>query len=125
MSNFFSAHRGLTLRYRGAGWLGLAGLVLAGGTTSAPVLASCPPQLTAVSPWSDREAGLRTQEQLSETCLKRLVRQCDADAESGFLDGGTAATCSLRYEALLHQGFRGDFHSFLRWWRSAPPVASR
>lgn len=124
MSNFFSPIRSLALRCQGAGWLGLAGLVMAGGTTP-PALAACPPQLPAVSPWSDREAALRPQEPLSDSCLKRLVRQCDAEADAGFLDGGTAATCSIRYEALLRQGFRGDFHSFLQWWRSAPPVASK
>ncbi len=125
MSNFFFPIRSITVRCRGAGWLGLAGLALAGGAAPLPALASCPAQLPAVTPWSDREAGLHAQEQLSDTCLKRLVRECDADAEAGFLDGGSAATCSVRYEALLRQGFQGDFHSFLRWWRSAPPVASK
>lgn len=110
---------------RGVARLGVAILALASSVGSATARAVCPQELPAVTAWSDREASLRTQEHLPEACLKRLVRQCDADAESGFLDGSSAATCSLRYEALLRQGFRGDFNSFLRWWQTAPPIASQ
>ena len=74
---------------------------------------------------ADREDSLRAQKHLPDACLKSLVRQCDVDAESGFLDGARAATCSLRYEALLQHGFQGDFRSFLRSWQNAPRVAAQ
>lgn len=106
---------------RWGGWL----LALAAGASSAPTWAQCPLLPPAVHPWADREASIRQQEQLPDACLKSLVRQCDADAEAGFLDAGNAAICSVRYEALLRHGFRGDFPSLLRWWQSAPPVASQ
>ncbi len=125
MSNFFCSPRRRLVPGRGAAWLGFPWMVMAASASPLPVQAGCPQQLPAVNAWSDREDSLRTQQQLPETCLKRLVRQCDADADAGFLDGGSAATCSLRYEALLRRGFHGDFSAFLRWWQSAPPVASQ
>ncbi len=101
-------------------------LVIAlGGGASSHVQAQspCPQEPAPVSLWSDREASIRQQEQMPDACLKSLVRQCDADAEAGFLDAGSAAICSVRYEALLRHGFRGDFPALLRWWLSGPPVA--
>jgi hypothetical protein len=86
---------------------------------------ACAAGLPAVGWLSDREAGVQTQTQLPETCLKSLVRQCEVEAEAGFLDGGSAATCSLRYEALLRQSFRGDFHALLRWWQNTPGLSSQ
>ncbi|MEY4713199.1 MAG: hypothetical protein RIS88_2649 [Pseudomonadota bacterium] len=125
MSNLPLSAPGGARGSRGVVCLGIAILALATSAGSATARAACPQELPAVTVWSDREASLRTQEQLSDACLKRLVRQCDADAEAGFLDGSSAATCSVRYEALLRQGFRGDFNAFLRWWQTAPPIASQ
>ena len=95
---------------------------LAGSQSTPP---ACAAGLPAVGWLSDREAGIQAQTQLSETCLKSLVRQCEIEAEAGFLDGGSAAVCSVRYEALLRQGFRGDFHALLRWWQDTPGLASQ
>jgi hypothetical protein len=86
---------------------------------------TCPAAIPAVGWLSDRETSIRSHRELSEVCLKNLVRQCEVEAEAGFLDVGSAATCSLRYEALLRLGFRGDFDAFLRWWHDAPRVASQ
>lgn len=126
MSNFLMSWRRAAARCRGGFWFGLPWwMALAASASPPPSQAACLAQPPAIAPWSEREAGVQAHEQLSDTCLKRLVRQCDAEAEAGFLDGSSAATCSLRYEALLRQGFRGDFNSFLRWWQAAPPIASQ
>ena len=98
-------------------------LLSAGAAWAAPAGAACPASLPVVSLWSDREASIRVQEQLPEACLKSLVRQCDAEAEAGFMDGSSAAACSLRYEALLRYGFRGNFLDLLRWWQASARVA--
>ena len=111
--------RGVAAR---AGALCIALLPALAWSQSEPL--ACAAGLPAVGGLSDREAGIQAQTQLSETCLKSLVRQCEIEAETGFLDGGSAATCSLRYEALLRQSFRGDFHSLLRWWQNTPGLAS-
>ncbi len=100
-------------------------LLLAGAASPLPASAQCPEASAPVPWWSDREASIRLQEQLPDACLKRLVRQCDTDAEAGLMDAGNAAVCSVRYEALLRHGFRGDFPALLRWWRSGTPVASQ
>lgn len=99
-------------------------IAMAGGASSASAQSQCPPGPAPSTLWSDREASIRQQEQVPDACLKSLVRQCDADAEAGFLDAGSAALCSVRYEALLRHGFRGDFPALLRWWLSGPPVAA-
>lgn len=70
-----------------------------------------------VSPWSGREAAIASQGALPPTCLQALVRECADAAQENFLDGGTAAACSVRYEALLRHGFGGDFEALLAWWR--------
>lgn len=82
----------------------------------------CPSLPTAASqgPGSHREASIDWHGQLPEACLKSLVHECADAADSQFLDGGSAAVCSIRYEALLRHGFDGDFDSLLRWWRSSP-----
>lgn len=33
------------------------------------------------------------------------------------LDLGSAAICSIGYEALLKRGFNGDFQALIGWWR--------
>ena len=98
---------------------------LAPAAWSQPETAGCPRALPEAGFLADREDSLRAQKHLPDACLKSLVRQCDVDAESGFLDGARAAACSLRYEALLQHGFQGDFRSFLRWWQNAPRVAAQ
>ncbi|MEY2619181.1 MAG: hypothetical protein RL522_2183 [Pseudomonadota bacterium] len=125
MSNLPLSSRGLAARLGRVACLGFPLLVLAGDAAMAQTPVACPQELPATTAWSDREASLSAQTHLSDACLKQLVRQCDVEADAGFLDGASAAACSLRYEALLREGFRGDFNSFLRWWQSEPPVASQ
>lgn len=133
MNPLFQSHRraSQTVRQtarRSRRWLrhGLSLIAMGcGAAWSQPAAARCPDTLPAGTSWLDREASIRVQEQLPEACLKSLVRQCDADAEAGFMDGGSAATCSVRYEALLRYGFRGNFQELLRWWQTSASLASK
>ncbi len=120
LRDFFPKGLGFVARWvYGAIWWITAGLAAA-----APAAwARCPEGISSPTLWSDRETSIRLQQQLPEACLKSLVRQCDAQAESGLLDGNTAASCSFRYEALLRQEFRGDFGLFLRWWQATSQLA--
>ena len=79
--------------------------------------AACPASTPADSPWHDRAGSLRRHGQLPPACLRALVRQCGREADQQFLDASRAALCSVRYEALLHHGFGGDFHALVAWWR--------
>ncbi len=116
--------RGHRLLATACAWGGLMALV-PGSAWAQAEPHPCPSQIPEAGFLTDREGSIRAQKQLPQACLKSLVRQCDVDAESGFLDGASAATCSLRYEALLRHGFQGDFQSFLRWWQNAPRVAAQ
>jgi len=49
--------------------------------------------------------------------LKAAYLQCNRLAETTLLDFGTAATCSMVYEALKERVFGGDFQRLLRWSR--------
>lgn len=69
------------------------------------------------APWANREASLQAHGRLPPACLQALVRQCLQASEARFLDGGSAALCSVRYEALLRHGFEGDFEALMAWWR--------
>jgi hypothetical protein len=75
-----------------------------------------------VHPSLDWRAASSAFEQLPEACLKALFMACDEDANRRILDPGSAAICSIGYEALLKRGFGGDFHALLGWWRSQHPV---
>lgn len=106
-----------------AQWMGSA--VLAGTFMLAlPVWAngndaSCPlPAFPANAP-VDRSAALAAYEALPHDCLKQVFVACASEANAGLLDLGRAMVCSLGYEALLRQGFSGDFHALLAWWRSS------
>jgi hypothetical protein len=68
-------------------------------------------------PLVDRGAALLSFEQLPEGCLKALFIECAEDAGVRILDLGSAAICSVGYEALLKRGFGGDFHALVGWWR--------
>ena len=54
---------------------------------------------------------------MPERCLKALFKECGDAAGRQMLDLGSAAICSIGYEALLKQGFNGDFHALIGWWR--------
>ncbi len=128
LPSFFRAATRCARRYARRVAVCASGLFVACLPVAAPaqsLVGGCPEGLPVAGFLSDREAGIHAQTLLPDACLKSLVRQCEVDAEGGFLDGASAATCSLRYEALLRHGFRGDFHSFLRWWQNAPRVAAQ
>ena len=64
-----------------------------------------------------REETISRMEQLSETCLKVLMVQCSESANMQLLDLGSAAMCSMGYEALLRKGFGGSFVAMMMWWK--------
>jgi hypothetical protein len=78
---------------------------------------ACPPSTPLALPWNDREGSLERHGDLPLACLRALVRQCDREANQRFLDASLAYLCSVRYEALLHHGFGGDFQALVAWWR--------
>ena len=67
---------------------------------------------------ADREGLLARFEQLPQSCLREIVSTCSRAASRTLLDFGSAATCSFGYEALLRQGFGGDFHALMAWWQA-------
>lgn len=69
-------------------------------------------------PLADRQGTLAQFERLPQPCLKELFRQCTDAAGDTLLDLGSAAACSIGYEALLRQGFGGNFQALMAWWRS-------
>ena len=69
-------------------------------------------------PLADRAGLLAQYEQLAPACLQDLVLACTAMTNRALLDFGSAAMCSLGYEALLSQHFGGNFQALLAWWNS-------
>ena len=65
----------------------------------------------------DRAATIARMEQLPDACLKRMLFVCGDAANQRVMDTGSAFTCSMNYEALLHKSFGGDFGQMLAWWR--------
>src|SRR5687767_1658973 len=97
-------------------------LVLAACAVATPAVAQSEPQACVVPseeghPLGDRAGRLGAYERLPEHCLKTLVMECAAVASQQLLDQGSAATCSMGYEALLKRTFGGDFKAMLAWWR--------
>ncbi|NPC58960.1 hypothetical protein [Caenimonas soli] len=90
---------------------------------AAPVFAEpqtqdCQVQPSQADPFVDRVATLSRYEQLPPYCLKAVFMQCAEQANQQMLDFGSAATCSIAYEALLKRGFSGDFQALIAWWRT-------
>jgi len=79
---------------------------------------ACAAPAEADNPLADRREQLSLYEGMPEHCLKTLVMECTAVANERMLDMGSAATCSIGYEALLKRGFGGDFKAMLAWWRT-------
>jgi hypothetical protein len=50
--------------------------------------------------------------------LRELFNACSHASGRTLLDFETAAMCSPGHEALLRQGFGGNFGALLAWWRS-------
>jgi hypothetical protein len=67
---------------------------------------------------ADRAGMLARYQRLPTQCLQRIFRACAEEADRSFLDLGSAAICSLGYEALLKQEFGGSFPALLAWWRT-------
>lgn len=65
----------------------------------------------------DRAETISAMEQLPQDCLKSLVAACGRSANTHLLDLGSAAMCSMGYEALLRKGFNGSFPAMMAWWR--------
>lgn len=85
--------------------------------------ADCRPGGEPLNVLTEREAIISRLEQLPESCLKDMFRGCSAAARETMLDGGSAALCSMGYEALLRRSFQGDFNALMAWWRSERTAA--
>ena len=86
-----------------------------------------PQEAGEADPVSDREEALQLYEAMPQHCLKAIVIVCSQAAETGLLDLGQAAACSIGYEALLKRGFAGDFKALMAWWqrqKKAPGVVN-
>ena len=68
---------------------------------------------------NDRAATIARMEQMPDACLKRMLFICGDAAGQRVMDTGSAFTCSMSYEALLHKSFGGNFAAMLAWWRGA------
>ncbi len=104
---------------RRAGWLStwvLAALTapLAAGATEA----ACPAAGELPGHLAEREHNLARLQRLPNPCLKGLFQQCSHMADRGMLEGSSALSCLLAYEALLRGSFRGDFQALMDWWRA-------
>jgi hypothetical protein len=66
----------------------------------------------------ERKRLLDEYERLPQPCLREIFAACSTAAGDGLLDFGSAAICSLGYEALLKQGFGGNFRALMIWWQS-------
>lgn len=68
-------------------------------------------------PLADRAGILAQYERLPQPCLQAIFTACTAASSRTLLDFGSAAVCSFGYEALLRQGFGGNFRALLAWWQ--------
>jgi hypothetical protein len=64
-------------------------------------------------------------ERVPHACLQAVFEACNSASSKTLLDFGSAATCSLAYEALLSQRFNGNFRELLAWWRTQQPQDPR
>jgi hypothetical protein len=80
--------------------------------------AACDPPASDAHPLMDRGGTLSRYEQLPAHCLKAMFMRCAAEASEQMLDFGSAAVCSIGYEALLRRGFSGNFQALMAWWRA-------
>jgi hypothetical protein len=79
--------------------------------------ASCRVSTAQGNPLANRRGTIASMERLPESCLKTLMVECNRGAEEGLLDLGSAAVCSMGYEALLRKSFGGSFGAMLAWWQ--------
>ena len=69
-------------------------------------------------PLSNRAGILDEYKRLPQACLREIFSTCADAANQSLLDLGSAAVCSFGYEALLSQGFDGNFRALMAWWRT-------
>ncbi len=91
-------------------------------TASLPALAESPSPAcelpAAGDPLADRAGILAQYERLPQACLREIFAACSTAASRSLLDFGSAAVCSFGYEALLKQGFGGNFRALMAWWQT-------
>ena len=80
---------------------------------------------SGAEPLADRAGLLAQYERVPHACLQAVFTACNAASSRALLDFGSAATCSIAYEALLSQRFNGDFRELMAWWRTQQPQAVR
>ena len=69
-------------------------------------------------PLADRAGILAQYERLPQACLREIFSACSTAASTSLLDFSSAAVCSFGYEALLKQGFGGNFRALMAWWQA-------
>lgn len=95
------------------------------GSPRGDAACSVPAADAGAHPLGSRAETLARFQQLPNRCLKDFFLACNGAAGHSLLDLGSAAACSIGYEALLSSGFQGDFHALLAWWRGARNIPSR
>ena len=75
-------------------------------------------------PLADRQGTIARLENMPQQCLREMFRQCTDAARASLLDLGSAAACSMGYEALLRKHFGGNFQALMAWWQSEQRTAS-
>jgi hypothetical protein len=83
-----------------------------------PGVESCEIPRPDLEPLANRAALLAEYERLPHACLQAIFTDCSTAASHTMLDFGSAAVCSLGYEAWLKQRFGGNFRALLAWWRA-------
>jgi len=91
---------------------------------AAPSTGCALPSDQEAHPMTQRAEMLSQFERMPSDCLKSVVMQCGQVANRAFLDMGSAALCSLSYEALLRSGFNGNFQALVAWWQTVRVEAS-
>ncbi len=49
--------------------------------------------------------------------LEKAYWACEGGAKTGLLDMGSAADCSVVYEQVKERKFKGNFNTFMAWWK--------
>lgn len=75
-------------------------------------------------PLAGRAESLSRYEAMPPQCLKAMFMMCTEAARTQLLDLGSAAACSIGYEALLRSGFGGNFQALMAWWRTERSASS-
>ncbi|HEX2547153.1 MAG TPA: hypothetical protein VHL79_19885 [Ramlibacter sp.] len=97
----------------------LAAAAATPGLASADALSSsCEPPQAQDGALSDRAGLLALYERLPQACLREIFTACAQASSKSLLDFESAAVCSFSHEALLKNGFNGNFHAMMAWWQS-------